>query len=233
MTREMYQQIEQHMLACMDAGDLAHGPEHVYRVLNAAMEIADNEDPLHTDYDVLICASLLHDIGRRAQTENPVLDHAVVGADMAETFLTGLGFSADFAARTADCIRAHRYRGESTCETLEAKILYDADKLDATGALGIARTLLYGGAHGEPLYSRNEHGAISDGRTDAVDSFCHEYNFKLKKLYTQFNTRTAASMAAKRRKIAQDFYEQILDESRALDAYGWLCLKVHFEQSEH
>ena len=78
MKQDTYSLLENYMLSCM--GDSAHDKEHVYRVLYMALEIAKTEK--NVDYDVLVCACLLHDIGRKEQFENPRLCHAQVGADI-------------------------------------------------------------------------------------------------------------------------------------------------------
>ena len=218
MTRQTYELPEGYMLSCMDPDDCAHGPEHVYRVLHAALDIAAHEEGV--DADVLICACLLHDVGRQAQAADPSVCHAQVGADMAQEFLTGAGFATAFASHVADCIRAHRYRGEASFGSIEAKILYDADKLDTAGAMGVARTLLYGGKFIEPLYTRNADGSICDGAGDCPDSFMHEYQYKLKKIYGRFNTARAAEIAEARRQTAERFYSELLDEVRSFDESG-------------
>lgn len=219
MTREAYQLIEKHMLAWMDPRDYAHGAEHVYRVLHTALDIAAHEKDVNTD--VLICACLLHDIGRRAQSENPTVCHAAKGAEMSKVFLLEQGFSAAFADRVAACILAHRYRKGVPCDSIEAKILFDSDKLDVSGAIGIARTLYYGALFSEPLYSRDEHGEILDGSVKTgTHSFLHEYCFKLRKIYDGFHTAYAAQLAAQRRRIAEDFYQSILTESREAEHSG-------------
>lgn len=106
MTDNTYALLEQYMLSCMT--DSAHDKEHIYRVLYTALDIAGTEQDV--DYDVLICACLLHDIGRQEQFEDPSLNHAEVGADKAFAFLSKHGFSEDFTHRVCDCIRSHRYR---------------------------------------------------------------------------------------------------------------------------
>lgn len=98
--------IEKYMCSCMS--DAAHDKQHVYRVLYNAVEIAKTERGVN--YDVLIAACLLHDIGRKEQFEDSSKDHAEVGAQKARA-----------------------------PQSVEAKILFDADKLDVTGAMGIAR----------------------------------------------------------------------------------------------
>ena len=83
-----FQLIEEYMLECMQ--DSAHDKEHIYRVLYVALDIAEQER--HVDYDLLIAACLLHDIGRQEQFENPSLCHAVAGAEKARKFLLEKGF---------------------------------------------------------------------------------------------------------------------------------------------
>jgi len=228
MTRETYRLIEKHMLECMDPHDYAHGAEHVYRVLHAALDIAAHEESVVAD--VLICACLLHDIARRAQAENPSVCHAAAGAEMAYAFLLSIGFDEAFANRVSDCIRAHRYRKGVACDSIEAKILFDSDKLDVVGAIGIARTLYYGALFSEPLYSRDEHGDLLDGTVRIGEhSFLHEWNFKLKKVYDGFHTSRAAEIAAGRRQIAEAFYASLLTECRETDRLGKHLLKNHLQ----
>ena len=138
MTRETYQAIESYMRSCMD--DSAHDCEHVYRVLYNALEIAKAEQ--NVDYDILITACLLHDIGRKEQIADPSLCHAAVGSEKAYRFLLEMGKDEAFAVQVKHCIQTHRFRKNLPPQTTEAKILFDADKLDVTGAIGIARSLM-------------------------------------------------------------------------------------------
>ena len=207
MTKEIYEAIENHMLASMD--DSAHDCEHVYRVLYNALEIAKSED---VDYDILIAACLLHDIGRIDQIKDPTLCHAQVGSEKAYAFLLEIGMTEDFAARVRHCIAAHRFRKNLQPESVEAKILFDADKLDVTGAIGIARTLMYRGTLTEPLYRHLPDGTISDGSEDIGHSFFREYKFKLEKLYDRFYTSRGAELAKQRQTIAREYYESLYRE---------------------
>lgn len=208
MTKDHYQKIENYMLSCME--DSAHDREHIYRVLYNALQIAQSERAV--DYDVLITACLLHDVGRREQFQDPSLCHAQVGSEKAYRFLLEQGFEADFAEKVRHCIVTHRFRKARQPESLEAKILFDADKLDVTGALGIARTLMYKGNQAEPIYTLCPDGRISDGTGDAAPSFFREYRYKLEKLYDRFYTKKGAEMARQRQKIAADFYESLYRE---------------------
>ena len=267
MTKDEFAGIESYMLGQMR--DSAHDRHHVYRVLNAALDIAghegtskadtDTEDNSNVDadtgadgvietvteeegdvdtsneddgevdvdtgtdndgdgdgevdVDVLIAACLLHDIGREAQSANPGLCHAQVGGGMAFGFLVRYGWSDSRAAHVKDCITTHRFRAGSAPQSIEAKILFDADKLEASGAIGIARTLIYGGQVSEPMYIMDESGAIVvDGGGADISSFMQEYNYKLKKVYSTFYTERAKEIAACRQAAAIDFYESLHSE---------------------
>ena len=164
------------------------------------------------DYDVLITACLLHDIGRTEQIADPSLCHAEIGSRKAYAYLLQLGMGEAFAQQVSRCILTHRFRKNLPPETLEAKILFDADKLDVTGAIGIARTLVYRGTLTEPLYRVLPDGTISDGTHEIGHSFFREYKFKLEKLYDRFLTHTGAKLAKERQAIAQAFYESLYRE---------------------
>ena len=215
MNKETYKIIEQYMLSCMQ--DSAHDAEHVYRVLNNALVIAQ-EEPV--DYDVLTAACLLHDVGREDQLRDPELCHAAVGSEKAYDFLTKNGFPQAFAQQVKDCIRTHRFRKNDLPQSTEAKILFDADKLDVVGAIGIARTLVYKGTVSDPLYTRNPDGSISDGTQGETSSFFREYKFKLEKLYDRFYTQKGKALALERRTAAEDFYNRLYSEVTGFEARG-------------
>lgn len=208
MNRETYSLLENYMIHCME--DSAHDKEHVYRVLYNALEIAKDES--NVNYDVLIAACLLHDIGRKEQFENPEVCHAMAGADKAYRFLLSEGFEVSYAEQVKQCIQTHRYRKNNLPQSPEAKILFDADKLDVAGAIGIARTLLYKGIVSEPLYSVSPEGVVSNGENDAAPSFFQEYKYKLENLYSKFYTIKAKELAEGRQRIAVDFYNCLYQE---------------------
>lgn len=208
MKKEQIMEIENYMQECMT--DSAHDKEHIYRVLYTALDIAQYEN--NVNFDVLIAACLLHDIGRQEQLDNPELCHAAVGAEKAYHFMLKNGFDEEFASQVKDCIKSHRYRADESPRSIEAKILFDADKVDVTGVLGIARTILYGSQIGEPLYSLLPDGQVSDGTNDTTPSFFQEYKYKLENLYDKFYTERAACIAKERQSSAVLFYKSILEE---------------------
>lgn len=223
MNNGVYQAIEAYMLSCME--DAAHDPQHIYRVLYAALDIAGTEGGV--DLDILIAACLLHDVGRAEQARDPALCHAEVGAEKARAFLTGLGWAEDRAARVGDCVLTHRTRTHRRPQSLEAKILFDGDKLDVTGAIGVARTLIYGGQIGQALYRVGADGAVLVD-PDTPPSFFREYNYKLRNVYGGFYTARGAELAAQRREAADRYYDALLREVRGCreggraELEGWL-----------
>ncbi len=215
MNKQTFSVIEKYMRKCMNDG--AHDEQHIYRVLYSALDIASQ---YVVNMDVILAAALLHDIGRESQLHDSKLDHAIVGSEMAYEYLKGMKWSEENAQHVKDCIRTHRYRNNEEPKTIEAKILYDADKLDATGTLGIARTIAYKGIVSEPLYSIDEFGNVLDGSIDSSPSFFQEYNWKLKKIYENFYTNKAAQIAEARRKASIDFYQSMLEEVKHTHIIG-------------
>lgn len=211
MTGETFRLLETYMLTCMQ--DSAHDREHIYRVLSNALNIAKSEPDV--DYDILIAACLLHDIGRPEQFADPSLCHAAVGAEKARRFLLDQGFAPDYVHAVYHCISTHRFRKNLPPETIEAKILFDADKLDVTGVLGVARTLEYQGALGLPLYTLLSDGTVSDGSADQHETFFQEYRRKLETIYDRFLTIRGRELASARREAAAVFYDALLREVRS------------------
>lgn len=213
MKQKTFDLLEGYMLSCM--GDSAHDAEHVRRVLYLALEIAETEPT--ADMDVLIAACLLHDIDREEQFRDPSLCHARVGAEKAYRFLLDHDFPESFAAHVRDCVRTHRFRSGDPPTTIEAKILFDADKLDVTGAIGMARTFFYAAQVGQPLYTLLPDGMVSDGMAEepaGCHSVLREYKVKLERIYDRFLTPRGAEIARRRRAAAVAIYESILTEAR-------------------
>lgn len=213
--RTGFTRVEEFMQICMN--DSAHDIEHVYRVLKYAIDIARHEGQ-NVNIELLSIACLLHDIGRAEQYADPSIDHAVFGADKAYNWLVSNGFTQNIASEVKNCISTHRFRSDSPPCSIEAKILFDADKLDACGVVGIARTLLHQSHAAEPLYSLTKDGEVSDGTNDLEPSFLQEYKFKLEKLYDRFHTKHGLLLAQKRKIAAKNFYDTLLSEIRECHA---------------
>lgn len=210
MERGQYDLLDAYMRKCMRDADGAHDCEHVYRVLGVALDIAATE--AQADVDVVIAACLLHDIARRDQLRDKHVCHAERGAEKAEKFLKKNGFDEGFARRVADCVRTHRFRKGDAPQSIEAKILYDADKIDVCGATGIARTLLYQGSSNGALYATRPDGSLADGLGEKGETFFGEYKRKLEGIYSRLFTARARAIARERQAAAQAFYKSMLAE---------------------
>lgn len=130
----------------------AHSMDHVMRVYNLSLHFAENED---VDLDVLKASVLLHDIARVREDNDHTgnTDHAILSSKMAEPILRELGFSKEKIRHIQDCIVSHRYRTGNEPKTKEAQILFDADKLDVVGAIGIARSFVWVGRNNAKIYA--------------------------------------------------------------------------------
>ena len=208
MTRDEFNAIEAYMLECMS--DAAHDPEHIYRVLGRALELAKDFESV--DYDLLITACLLHDIGRAEQFRDPSLSHAAVGAEKAAKWLAGRGYSDEFCERVRHCIRAHSFRTGGKTEVLEAQLLYDADKIEAAGMTAFVRTVAYNALMDEPTYTLDEKGRI-DRREDAPESTVQEYHKKLRHVKEKFYTERAKEIASRYNDILDRAVESLIAES--------------------
>lgn len=209
MDRKTFRVLENYMLDMMK--DSAHDSLHVYRVLCQALRIARGYNEVNQD--ILIASCLLHDIGRMKEFQNPKLCHAIEGGKMAYMFMKELGWNEEDCTHIQECITTHSFRTDNQPKTLEAKILFDADKLDVSGALGIARSLIYKGQVGEPLYVVDEENKIYKGqKLCEPESFLKEYHFKLIPLYEKFYTEEAFEIAQKRKAMTMMFYNELLDE---------------------
>lgn len=178
--------------------DAAHDFDHVLRVLANAREIAATETDV--DLDVLTTAVLLHDIARAEQDRTGV-DHALAGAEQARRILTDA--DPDFVAAVCHAIAAHRFRNDMPPQSPEARILYDADKLDSLGAIGVARIFAYAGHHRNRLWAEDDSGAHTP---------LQEYRQKLQHLPDKLLTPSGRKLARTRHAFMAAFLEQMAAE---------------------
>jgi len=197
-----------------DPRDPVHGWDHVVRVLQLAERLGAE---LGADLDLLRAAALLHDAsgaspgeaGERAEHEND-------SAEFARQVLTQEGWPKDRVEAVAECIRAHRFRGPQRPRSLEAKILFDADKLDVMGAFGAARTIGYAVQAGTPIYSEPSPRFMSSGELEPgeLHSAYHEYLFKLRRVRERLQTEPARRLGEGRHRALTGFFEQMAAEAR-------------------
>lgn len=206
MKKEEYRAILAYMDEKLDA--TSHDAEHTRRVLFNALEIAKGDETV--DLDVLIAACLLHDVARPDEAATGC-DHAAVGAVRAYDFLLSRGWDAARAARVRDAIALHRFRGKKRPTAKEAMILFDADKIDSTGAIGVARSLFYNGEHHHPLY-RLDGVKIAPPEGNKSGTFFDEYVVKLSKIPDVLLTERARALVQKRAETAAHIYRAMVEE---------------------
>ena len=196
--------------------DPVHGFDHVQRVYHLAGRIAQAEG---ADLAIVQAAALLHDAQDNLQPPEVHAreTHQHASASFACSILTAEGWPADRIAAVQHCIRAHRFRDNAEPpHTLEAKIIFDADKLDAIGAIGVVRAVAYAITHANPPYTEPSPQFLSTGETVEGESHSayHEYLFKLRKLKDRLYTPTARAIAAGRHREMETFFEQLAVEMR-------------------
>jgi uncharacterized protein len=196
-----------------------HNIDHVLRVYNLALKIAEGEGEV--DWEVLQTATLLHDIGGSRETSDPTgaTDHAVESAKMAAPILTEAGFSATKIKHVQECIVSHRYKTNSVPQTIEAKILFDADKLDALGAIGIARVFVWTGKNKASIYKKvdldkyiqeNLGGSIKGRIQDkTLHSPQIDFETKTKFLPDKLFTVKGREIGQERMKFYKDFLDRL------------------------
>jgi len=187
----------------------SHDWEHTLRVYRLCDRIGKAEG---VDMDVLLIAACLHDIGRASQDDsNGEVCHAQKGAQMAKPIVDKLPFSENQKENIIHCIRSHRFRGNHRPETKEAKVLFDADKLDAIGAVGVARAFLFAGEVGAMLH--NPKMNIENTSSYSIDDTGYrEYKVKLCKIRDRILTKEGRKMADERHTFMEEFFNQFLKE---------------------
>jgi uncharacterized protein len=196
--------------------DPVHDFSHILRVLALAERLARAEG---ADLEIVRAAALLHDAhgatpdgsgsGGRA-------NHHLDSAEFARGVLAAEGWPEDRIEAVRHCIRAHRFRGNEAPRTLEARILFDSDKLDVLGAIGAARTVAYAALAGEPLTGEPSARFQATGEKEPGEPHTpyHEFLFKLSKIRDRLHTPAARAIAAERHQYLSAFFDRLRLEAK-------------------
>lgn len=189
----------------------SHNWEHTMRVVNLCRHIGSKEG---ADMDVLLTAAYFHDIGRDAQDSScGIICHAKKGAEIALPIVEQLPFLNEQKENIIHCIRSHRFRGDQIPQTIEAKVLYDSDKIDAIGAIGIARAFLFAGELGAQLH--NPDIKIEDTLSySSDDTGYREYKVKLSKIKERLLTNEGKRIGSGRHSFMENFFTQFIKEHK-------------------
>jgi uncharacterized protein len=201
MAREWYQNT-----------DSVHNFEHIERVYRLAIYLADCEG---ANARIVGAAALFHDVEGSDPTSLDRKEHHQYSARFARQILEKEGWQEEEILAVQHCIRAHRFRDDrEPPRTIEAKVLFDADKLDAIGAVGVARAIAHSTLTGAPLFCEpssifRETGELSNGENHST---YHEYIFKLSKIINRLFTASGLREAASRDQFMCAYFEQLKKE---------------------
>lgn len=201
----------------LETSPACHDWDHTLRVKENALRLSammrEREPEVPVDELVVETAALMHDIGRlRELRDEGRTDHAVYGAALAAQWLTALGVQdCEFIQKVTDCIKAHRFRqrtGGMAPQTAEARIVYDADKLDSIGAIGIGRAFHFAGRTGARVHNRAAE-ALAGVSYSHEDSAYREYLVKLRHLQGRMLTSAGRELAESRSRFMAQFFSEL------------------------
>ena len=187
----------------------AHGPDHSERVLRNALVLGRE---LGANPRILAAAALLHDIGRPEESASRgAICHAKRGAELARPILRDLGYDEAEITAISAAIATHRFRRGKGPETLEARILFDADKLDAIGAVGIGRAFLFAGQVGAKLHNP-EADPSATSPYSSEDTAFREFQVKLSRIKDKLLTEPGRRLARERHAFMLHFFTRLTRE---------------------
>jgi uncharacterized protein len=188
----------------------SHDWDHTERVLRLCLRIGRQEK---ADLGVLELAALLHDIGRAEEDRtNGRVCHGRAGATLAKKVLEKHGVPPVTVRSVVHCIRTHRFRRRAVPQTLEARVLFDADKLDSIGAVGIGRAFLFAGEVGARLHDKRIDVRKTKPYTED-DTAYREFLVKLGRVRGRIFTREGKRIAAERHRFMVDFFGRLNKET--------------------
>ena len=191
----------------------SHDWDHTQRVYNLCMHIGQVEG---ADLEALEIAAYLHDVGRSYEDESRgAVCHAEKGAEITRNLLAGYPISDERKENIIHCIRSHRFRGNHQPESLEANVLFDADKLDAIGAVGIARAFLFAGEVGAKLHNPYVQPEDTEPYSEE-DTGYREYKLKLSRIRDRMLTAEGRRMAEERHAFMEMFFHRLTEEYEGL-----------------
>ncbi|MDY7035915.1 MAG: HD domain-containing protein [Thermodesulfobacteriota bacterium] len=194
---------------CFSNSNGSHNWEHSCRVYKLCMHIGLKEG---ARLEVLKIAAYLHDIGRPCQEKSKgIICHAEKGAEITKSFLAKYDILEDHGKNIIHCIRSHRFRGNLRPQTLEAEVLFDADKLDAIGAIGVARAFQFAGEVGARFHNPYVKPEDTEPYTEE-DTGYREFKLKLAKIKDRMLTDEGRRMAKERHAFMETFFERFVQE---------------------
>jgi uncharacterized protein len=189
----------------------AHDFQHISRVYKNAELISKQEESV--DLDIVLAAALLHDLVVYPKGSSKTINSADDSAEIAKKILLEYkNYPREKIEKVADAIRTHSYSKRLVPQTLEGKILQDADRLDAIGAIGIARTFSVGGSENRSLYNPTDAFCETERQLDDTQWTLDHIKKKLMILKNSMHTKTAKKIAEERTEFMELFLNQLRKE---------------------
>ena len=188
--------------------DSAHDFAHIMRVYKNAQMICKKE---RVNEKLVLSAVLLHDIVSYPKFDKRSKLSSIQSAKKSKMILKKFDFSNEEIQIISDAIRDHSFSQNKIPATIVGKILQDADRLDAIGAIGIARVFAVGGSEKRPFYNVKDPFCKNRIPDDKIWTLDHFYK-KLLKLESIMNTKSGKIEAKKRTKILNNFLNQLKNE---------------------
>ena len=189
----------------------AHDFQHMLRVYKNAEMISKQEESV--DLDIVLAAALLHDLVVYPKGSSKTINSADDSAEIAKKILLEYkNYPREKIEKVADAIRTHSYSKRLVPQTLEGKILQDADRLDAIGAIGIARTFSVGGSENRSLYNPTDAFCETERQLDDTQWTLDHIKRKLMILKNSMHTKTAKKIAEERTEFMELFLNQLRKE---------------------
>jgi uncharacterized protein len=207
-SRAEWEKIFEDYLGTTALGDAAHGDDHIKRVVKNAKKLAALE---FANLEIVIPAAWLHDCVTVPKSSPQRALASKLCADKASELLTAWEYQADLIPDIAHAIHAHSFSAKIEPKTIEAKVLQDADRLDAIGAIGLTRCLMLGGEMRKPLLHSHDPFCESREPDDQIYVLDHLYN-KLFKLEGMMQTTSGKAEAKKRSGVLYQFIEDLRTE---------------------
>ena len=207
---DILSQIRSEAKSQLESSKASHDWEHTERVYQLCVHIGQKE---HADMEIVQLAALLHDIGRKHEDESKgKICHAEKGAELAREILKKHSISEDKIKQITHCIECHRFRNNKIPQSKEAKVLFDADKLDSIGAVGIGRAFLFVGEVGAKLHNHKVKNIEKTEPYSEDDTAYREFMVKLRKIKDKMLTEEGKRIAEGRHEFMVNFFDRLNKE---------------------
>jgi uncharacterized protein len=193
---------------CDENPDPSHDILHVRRVVKLAKDLAKKEN---ANLNIVIPAAYLHDCVYICKSDSRRFQASTLSAEKAISLLESWGYDNQYFDQIFHAIQGHSFSANIKVDSLEAKIVQDADRLDALGAIGIARCFIFGGIAKRSIYHDEDPFCIQRTPDDSTNNLDHFF-IKLLRLHEKLNTESAKEEGKRRLVTMESFLASLKAE---------------------